>query len=507
MNRKYLIVSLCFCLCNYFSLFGQITPFEAVAQMQRGINIGNTMEPPTEGGWGNPAIQEYYFDDYKAAGFTSIRIPITWDKHTADTMPYKVDSVWLARVEQVVDWGLARDLFITINAHHEGWLKENYNDTTSARFDSIWSQISVKLKDKSDKLLFEILNEPRTQTTGLTKAQIDSTNKTVLKIIRKNNPTRLVIFSGNGWANSDDLVTAAIPDTADHYLIGYYHSYDPYPFGLVGTGTYGTAADVNATKAKFDQVKNWSVEHNIPVIISEFGATYKCEFNSRMFCYATVVEQALNHEVAFNAWEDGGDFKIYNRSSHTWNEIKDILVNFSANNPTTLKLVNNDGASVKITWKNRTTEHDSVFVQRGLSATTLTTIALLTPDSQEYTDETVDPKKTYYYRVVAHFNDSIDLYSYPQRVKTDLPNSVDVNQASLPIRFYPNPAQDFLTIETQSGDKIERLEVYNSDGRKMLETIPSTYNTKLQISDLSAGIYVVNVFSNSNKYKFKFHKL
>jgi aryl-phospho-beta-D-glucosidase BglC (GH1 family) len=48
----------------------QITGKQAVSQMRRGINIGNTLDAPSgETTWGNPAIEEYYFDDYKKAGF------------------------------------------------------------------------------------------------------------------------------------------------------------------------------------------------------------------------------------------------------------------------------------------------------------------------------------------------------------------------------------------------------------------------------------------------------
>ena len=32
----------------------QITPQQASSLMQKGINLGNTLEPPLEGGWNNP---------------------------------------------------------------------------------------------------------------------------------------------------------------------------------------------------------------------------------------------------------------------------------------------------------------------------------------------------------------------------------------------------------------------------------------------------------------------
>ncbi|MFZ0035556.1 MAG: cellulase family glycosylhydrolase [Sedimentisphaerales bacterium] len=69
-----------------------LAPNEAVRQMGRGINMGNTLEPPREGDWNNGPAQEYYFDDYKKAGFTCVRIPVRWDLHTDTNAPYKVDE-------------------------------------------------------------------------------------------------------------------------------------------------------------------------------------------------------------------------------------------------------------------------------------------------------------------------------------------------------------------------------------------------------------------------------
>lgn len=63
----------------------QLTPAEAVEGMKRGINLGNTLEPPTEGGWNNGPARESYFDAYVEAGFSNVRIPVRWDQHTSRT--------------------------------------------------------------------------------------------------------------------------------------------------------------------------------------------------------------------------------------------------------------------------------------------------------------------------------------------------------------------------------------------------------------------------------------
>ena len=94
------------------------------SKMKRGINIGNTLEPPEVGDWNNDFVSEYFFDDYLLAGFNTVRVPIRWDKHTLIDPPYTISGTWLDTVQQVVDWGLSKDLFIIINSHHDWWFSQ-----------------------------------------------------------------------------------------------------------------------------------------------------------------------------------------------------------------------------------------------------------------------------------------------------------------------------------------------------------------------------------------------
>ena len=390
----------------------QISPKEAISQMTKGINLGNTLEPPYEGDWGNPTTQEYMFDMYKKEGFDCIRIPVRWDKHMATTSPYKINETWFKRVVQILDWGLARGLYVVVNSHHDDWIKNNYtNEATRARFDSLWSQVAVRFKDKSEKLIFEVLNEPH----GLTKAQNDDMHQRIISIIRKTNPTRLIIFQGHNWGGSDELLTAAIPN--DPYLIGSFHSYDPYLFGLEGQGTWGTTSDMNALKSKFQKVKDWSDKNNIPVFLGEFGSLRKCDFNSRMKHYKTYVEFSHSFGFASCAWDDGGDFRIMNRSAKTWDDdIKDILTHSSEHSPRLPRLSLVQDTIIKLDWANPVSGYDSIYIERRLSNTIFKRIKALKSDTSSFSDIDLPQNKEYFYRVIGHYVDSLDLYSYPQKI-------------------------------------------------------------------------------------------
>jgi len=411
-------ILLFFAFCFSIQLYSQQTPFDALPNIMRGINLGNTLECDSlEGQWhlndpaewmDNGPASENYFDAYKQAGFQSVRIPITWDTHTLKTSPFTIDPIWLKRVEEIVDWGLNRNLYVIINAHHDAWIKEHYSDLNNqARFDSIWSQVARFFKDKKESLLFEILNEPN----GLTLSQVNDLNARELGIIRKTNPTRNVLFTGNNWANVDDLLAVAIPK--DEHLFGYYHSYDPWGFAGLGQGTWGTNADIKALRDRLDKAKTWVDKNKIPVIIGEFGTDSLCDYNSRMLYLSYYVEEAANRNLAVNVWDDGGTFQVYRRKTNAWHDSKDIFVHYSKFSPNQLSFVGGDN-TINISWTNRITNADSILVERRISNTSFQKIVSLNANENSYSDKNIEPEDFYYYRIISYRNDSV-FYSYPQR--------------------------------------------------------------------------------------------
>ncbi|PAP74969.1 cellulase family glycosylhydrolase [Rubrivirga marina] len=389
----------------------QLTPAEAAAQMGRGINLGNTLEPPQEGAWNNGPAQEHYFDDYAEAGFSTVRIPVRWDQHLGTSAPFAVDEAWMDRVEQVVDWGLERDLFVILNAHHDDWIKEDYdNPVLQARLDSLWSQVATRFQDKSDRLLFEILNEP---FLPMTLADTDDMNARVLPIIRRTNPTRIVLYSGASWSSRQQLLAARIPD--DPYVIGYYHSYDPYLFGLEGQGTWGSTSDRNQLAQAFQQVADWSASTGVPAILSEFGAIRSGDYNSRMRHYGAFVAGALEHGIPFQVWDDGGDFRVYERQDRDWNDVKDILISTFPDGPNRFAASLTSDTLVVLSW-DAPAQSAGLVVERRFGTEPYRTVAEIDGALTAYVDTLRGGPGDYTYRVVSRTDGGPDKVSYPQRV-------------------------------------------------------------------------------------------
>lgn len=117
-----------------------ISSTELVKDMKIGWSLGNTLDgggqsskgssPETiERAWGNPVTTKEMIDEIKNAGFNVLRIPTTWDWSTGEAPDYKISDEWLARVKEVVDYGMANDMYVILNIHHETWhypTEDNY---------------------------------------------------------------------------------------------------------------------------------------------------------------------------------------------------------------------------------------------------------------------------------------------------------------------------------------------------------------------------------------------
>ena len=200
------------------------TPADEVNErLGRGINFGNALEAPREGEWGF-RIEEHYFYEVKKAGFDSVRIPVKWSAHAAEKPPYTIDRKFAERVDWAVDNAIKRGLNVVLNIHH---YDEFYNepDKQEERFLALWRQIAPRYADRSERLVFELLNEPR---DPLTAERWNEIFPKALQIVRESNPNRAVIVGPGMWNNLDALPKLRLPE--DENLIVTFHYYSPFEF-------------------------------------------------------------------------------------------------------------------------------------------------------------------------------------------------------------------------------------------------------------------------------------
>ena len=75
-----------------------------------------------------------------------------------------------------------------------------------------------------------------------------------------------------------------------------------------------------------------------------------------------------------------------------------------------------------------------------------------------------------------------------------LSKSVGIPEYDKIVKIYPNPAQDFITVELSDNTAIDCISLYDIQGR-LVETFPETplQSTKLDVRNLPAGTYILHI--------------
>jgi len=90
------------------------------------------------------------------------------------------------------------------------------------------------------------------------------------------------------------------------------------------------------------------------------------------------------------------------------------------------------------------------------------------------------------------------------------PIHVDCNQtgeANKTVVLFPNPAKDEFAVQTRNGVKPEMIQVFTATGLKLKEIVVTEENQRIDISDLSQGLYLVKVRVNGEVYCLKLNVL
>ena len=366
------IVLACTILCSIFWLGSPAhaaSPMQTyVDAMQPGINLGNTLDAiPNETSWGNPPVTQALMQRYAAAGYKSIRIPITWTDHMGPAPMYTVDPAWMDRVQQVVDWALGAGLHVMINTHHDSWqwisAMPTNRDDVLIRFTAVWTQVAERFANYPNTLMFESINEP--QFSGVDEAAgrilLDELNTTFFDVVRSSggmNTTRPLVLpcfhTNAGQANLDSLA-ATIAKLNDSNLITTTHFYGFWPFSVNIMGyTKFNVPTIDDIVKSFDAVHNTFVAKGIPSILGEFGLlSHSIVQRGEVLKYHEYVTQYVRAKrIAHMYWDTGGliDRTTYQvRDPDLFSTMMQTLTGRATNADTDTIFVNSDEANTKKT--------------------------------------------------------------------------------------------------------------------------------------------------------------
>ena len=308
-------------------------PAQMPFQLGLGWNLGNQFESHINGvagetAWGNPACTQATMDGVKAAGFTWVRIPVTWMGHIGEAPAYTIEEAWINRVAEVVEYAHQAGLKAVINIHHDGadskyWLNiiaarsnEEKANEIQQELVALWTQIATRFADAEDWLMFEVMNEIQDGSWGTGKPNeykvMNAWNQACVDAIRAtggNNATRWIgcpayntnlTAAMNGWEKPND--------PANRVALAV-HTYDPYNFTLeCSQNTWGTDAEKNHISNYMKSINDNFLNKGIPVYIGEMGCCkrenaddeqYRCNYLNYF------AKAAKQYGISFALWDNG----------------------------------------------------------------------------------------------------------------------------------------------------------------------------------------------------------
>ncbi len=282
-----------------------------IKELHLGWNLGNTFDAENidrisaeneldyEKAWCGELTTIENIAAVKAAGFKTIRIPVSWHNHVdAD---FNISKLWLTRIKELVDWCIDMDLYVIVNTHHDNDEAFYYPDTahmeSSKKYlTAIWSQLAEVFRDYDEHLILESMNEPRLVGTEYewwldadnaqctdAVACINTLNQLFVDTVRAaggGNATRWLLVPGYD-ASPEGAFHAdfAMPQDAQNRVILAVHAYRPYDFTLNVNGktewSLDNAGDTGDIVRFMDQLYGKFVLNGVPVLIAEFGALNK----------------------------------------------------------------------------------------------------------------------------------------------------------------------------------------------------------------------------------------
>ena len=246
-----------------------------------------------------------------------------------------IDTAWMDRVQEVVNYGIDNDMFVILNIHHEEWYfptLENLKHDTSG-IGAVWTQIARRFEGYGEKLIFEGVNEPRLRGceaewsgTDEGRAVVNKYNETFVKAVRaagENNAKRILMVTPYAASSEEQNINALeIPEDSGKIIVSV-HAYLPKEFALEeGTSKYIENND--EVQKFFECVKSAFIDKDIPVIIGEFGAVDKDNINDRIKFVREYIILGKKYGIPCIWWDNGQksgsgeNFALLNRYDNTW---------------------------------------------------------------------------------------------------------------------------------------------------------------------------------------------
>ncbi|GAB3650671.1 glycoside hydrolase family 5 protein [Ramlibacter alkalitolerans] len=286
----------------------------------RGINLNEALD--TERFWLVRPTEEDVVR-IKTAGFNAVRLPLRVLPHIDSSG--ELANRYIGRIKESVDLILSKGLRVVIDVHDSEFSSMG-PETSGQLLERVWDQLSLALSGYDERVMVEILNEPR---SALMPAVWDSIQRRIVKSLLAQDSRRIVVLQGSEWSTVDSL--AGLKPQLDENparLVGTAHFYSPMQFTHQGAPWVRNSQLWRGRKwtgslwERFDVDRQLRPLTMLPkgtgVYIGEFGVHRNAEASSANRWVRYLSQRMSDLDVGWFYWSYAGEFGIFDRAKKCW---------------------------------------------------------------------------------------------------------------------------------------------------------------------------------------------
>ena len=319
------------------SLPAQEVPFN------RGLNLTNWFQVGSAQQIQFTRYTREDFEQIKSLGCDVVRLPINLHFMTNGAPNYTVDPLFYEFLDLVIDWTEELDIHLILD-NHTFDPAESTDPVVGDILKIVWPQLAARYRDRSEKLYYEVLNEPH----GIEAEVWNTIQGEVIDAIREVDTKHTIIVGGNNFNSYRSL--AGMPNYDDDNLIYTFHFYDPFIFTHQGASWtspsmvslkdvpfpyqvsempsfpndlrgswiesafngYNQEGNVARVKSLIEIAAQFQRERQVPVFCGEFGVYIpNSDESSRVFWYEEVRKMLEEANISWTIWDYHGGFGLF----------------------------------------------------------------------------------------------------------------------------------------------------------------------------------------------------
>lgn len=362
---RYIIILLLLIPGNVFSRGSTARAPVTQVPFSRGVNLSGWFdEVPKNAQEIHNRYSERDFINVKQMGFDTIRIPIDFYLFTSRAPAYTIDPFLFRMLDVAVDLAEKHQMYIILDFHPEN--QPVIDKSIESFLLPVWRQIAAHYKNRSEYVIYEILNEP----WGISDEDWGRIQGEAIKAIRSIDQNHWIVVGGTNYNSIETLFL--LPEYDDDKLLYTFHFYEPYLFTHQGVGStnpslenlagvpfpfrknrmpfiprelrgtwvetslsnrYYHDGNIKTVKKILQRADDFSKQRNVPVFCGEFGALKRNSLpRDRVQWHKLVREELGKYGIPWILWCYDDNFGIFNSQldgAFTWVSIGDVYTDLN----------------------------------------------------------------------------------------------------------------------------------------------------------------------------------